>query len=75
MESENAYCKIIPEAACDRLILAHFPTAANEGWTLENIDQSQRRNYGLWKGFSVEIRTGTSTGVEAQALLRLDVER
>jgi hypothetical protein len=37
------FCKIIPEAACDKLILAHFP-AANER-TLENTDQSRKREF------------------------------
>ncbi len=43
------FCKIIPEAACDKLIFAHFP-AANERSALENIDQSQRREFE--EGFS-----------------------
>ena len=34
------FCKIIPEAACDKLILVHFPCSL---W--ENIDQSQRRKF------------------------------
>ncbi len=42
------FCKIIPEAACDILILAIFP-AANERSALENIDQSRGREF--WRGF------------------------
>ncbi len=40
------YCKIILEAACDKLILAHF-LCSNErsAEALENIDQSQRREF------------------------------
>ncbi len=45
-------CKIILEAACDKLVLAIFPEA-NEGSTVDNSNQSQRRE--LWGGFSVSI--------------------
>jgi hypothetical protein len=37
--SSLGFCKIIPEAACEKLILAHFPVAN------DNIDQSQRREF------------------------------
>ncbi len=47
--SRLLFCKIISEAAaCDKLILAHFP-AANERSALENFVQSQRREF--WGGF------------------------
>jgi hypothetical protein len=43
-DTENAYRKIIPEAAHDKLILAYSP-AVNERSALENNDQSQRREF------------------------------
>ncbi len=38
------FCKIIQKATCNKLILAHF-LATHERSALENIDQSQRREF------------------------------
>ncbi len=48
-ESRLWFCKIIPEATGDKLILVHFSMQPNVRSALENIDQSQRREF--WGGF------------------------
>ncbi len=64
----EADCEIIPEAACDKLFLAHF-TSANERSVLENIDQSHRREY--WVGFQKAF-SKSSNFKEANTKLILD---
>jgi hypothetical protein len=43
-ESDLRFCKIIPEAACDKLILAHFSCSQREVGAKERSNNHRERN-------------------------------